>query len=257
MKTCSDSIAWAAMRQPSMRRCGTRATTSRSLNAPGSDSSAFTTRYDGRPLLRSMSDALRPIGKPAPPRPRRFASWSSAMRSSGVIARAFSTPREPPIARYSSSFVRSRSPAPASRASRAGTKLLDDPRHVLGLHRMALTVVYGDHRRVSATVEALDHAQRHLPVLGRLARLDAELGLERADDLLRTDERTGEVRADRDLVLADGGEMEHVVERRHRAAVRGRVVERVGDLGKRFLREPAVLLLRHPQRGEHCRTPVG
>ena len=93
MKTSVDSIACAAMRQPSISRCGTRAITSRSLKAPGSDSSALTTRYFGFGLLRSMSDALRPIGKPAPPRPRSVAFSSSAISASGVIARAFSTPR--------------------------------------------------------------------------------------------------------------------------------------------------------------------
>ncbi len=91
MKTFCDSIAWAEIREPSSSRCGAFAITSRSLKAPGSDSSALTTRYFGFGLLRSSSDALRPIGKPAPPRPRRFAFCSSAIRSSGVIARAFST----------------------------------------------------------------------------------------------------------------------------------------------------------------------
>ena len=92
MKTSFASIACAAMRQPSISRCGTRAITSRSLKAPGSDSSAFTTRYFGFALPRSISEAFRPIGKPAPPRPRSVAVWSSSMSASGVIARAFGTP---------------------------------------------------------------------------------------------------------------------------------------------------------------------
>ena len=70
MKTLLERIARAPIRQPSISRCGLRPMSSRSLNAPGSDSSAFTTRYDGRAPLRSTSDALRPVGKPAPPRPR-------------------------------------------------------------------------------------------------------------------------------------------------------------------------------------------
>ncbi len=44
MKTLFDWIACAAMRQPSISRCGTRRMISRSLNVPGSDSSAFTVR---------------------------------------------------------------------------------------------------------------------------------------------------------------------------------------------------------------------
>ena len=91
MKTCVDSIACAEIRQPSISRCGTVAITWRSLKAPGSDSSALTTRYFGFGLLRSISDALRPIGKPAPPRPRKFDAISSSISASGVIARAFGT----------------------------------------------------------------------------------------------------------------------------------------------------------------------
>src|SRR5690242_13577680 len=212
MKTSCDSIAWAAIRQPSISRCGARAITSRSLNAPGSDSSALTTRYFGFGLLRSTSDALRPIGKPAPPRPRRFAPWSSAIRSSEVIARALDACAYPPIAWYSASFVRSRSSAPASSIDLAGTHVLHDRGHVLRLDELAVAVVDGHHRRVAAPAEALDGAERDLAVLRRLARLDPELGLERVDDLLCPGQRAGEVRADLDRVSTDRGEVEHVVE---------------------------------------------
>ena len=91
MKTSFDSIACAAIRQPSTSRCGTWSITCRSLNAPGSDSSALTTTYFGFGESRGISDALRPIGKPAPPRPRRFAFDISSIRRSGVIARAFAS----------------------------------------------------------------------------------------------------------------------------------------------------------------------
>jgi hypothetical protein len=43
MKMLFDSIAWAAIKQPSRKRCGTRTMISWSLKLPGSDSSAFTT----------------------------------------------------------------------------------------------------------------------------------------------------------------------------------------------------------------------
>ena len=92
MKTCLHSIACAAIRQPSISRCGTFAITSRSLKAPGSDSSALTTRYFGFALARSISDALRPIGNPAPPRPRRFEASSISISFSGFSFRAFGTP---------------------------------------------------------------------------------------------------------------------------------------------------------------------
>ena len=42
----------------------------RSLNVPGSLSSAFTTRYRASPSRFGVSFHFRPAGKPAPPRPR-------------------------------------------------------------------------------------------------------------------------------------------------------------------------------------------
>src|SRR5438270_13411189 len=53
---------------------------SRSLQVPGSDSSALTTRYDGRAgSAFGMNDHFSPVGKPAPPRPRRPEAFISAM----------------------------------------------------------------------------------------------------------------------------------------------------------------------------------
>src|ERR1700751_6049712 len=222
MKTSCDSIAWAAIRQPSISRCGARAITSRSLNAPGSDSSALTTRYFGFGLLRSTSDALRPIGKPAPPRPRRFAPCSSAIRSSGGSICARSACAKPPFAWYSASLVRSRSSVPARGIDLRGTHVLDDPRHVVGRDELPVAVVDGHDRGVAAAAEALDGAERDLAVLGRLARRDAELGLEGVDDLLRAGERAREVRADLDRVPPVRRQVEHVVEGRNRAAGGGR-----------------------------------
>src|SRR5215831_6245092 len=179
MKTSFDSIACAAIRHPSSNRCGTSAITWRSLNAPGSDSSALTTRYFGFGLARSISDAFRPIGKPAPPRPRSVAACSSAIRSSGVIARAFGTCVYPPIETYSSSFVRSCSSVPARSIDLAATDGLHDRGHIVRLHVLPVAVVDADHGRVAAAAEALERAERDLAVVRRLTRAHAELGLER------------------------------------------------------------------------------
>ncbi len=89
MKTFFDSIPCAVIRQPSIRRCGTRNMSSRSLNVPGSDSSALTTRYVGRPVPLARKDAFLPIGKPAPPRPRMFDARISSITSPGSMPRAF------------------------------------------------------------------------------------------------------------------------------------------------------------------------
>ena len=67
--------------------CGLFCMSSRSLNVPGSDSSALHTRY------LSMSPWGRnqifcPIRKPAPPRPRMPESIDLLVTSSGAIASA-------------------------------------------------------------------------------------------------------------------------------------------------------------------------
>src|SRR6266540_1258007 len=257
MKTLRERIASAAIRQPSISRCGLRPMITRSLNAPGSDSSALMTRYEGRAPLRSTRLALRPVGKPAPPRPRSVDVTSSSISASGSIARAFSSASYPPTARYSSSCVRSRSSTWASRRSRLGTELLDQRGNVLGRDRLPVAPVDDGHRRVAAAAGALDRPERHLAVLRRLARGHGQLVLERLDDALRADQRTREVRADLDRVPPDRLQVVHVVERRDRLAVRGRQVECVRNLAQRLRRQPAVALLRRAQRRHDRGARVG
>ena len=136
----------------------------------------------------------------------------------------------------------------------SAAELLDDRRHVLGSNRLAIAVVDGHDGGPAAAAGALDRAQRHLAVVGRLAGADAELRLERLQHLLGADERAGDVRADLDQVLPDRLQMVHVVEGRDRHAVRGRLVERLRDLAERLGREPAVALLREPQRRQRRRA---
>src|SRR5438034_2745401 len=244
MKTCLLRIARAAIRHPSISTCGLRRMISRSLKAPGSDSSALTTRYEGFAPLRSTRLALRPVGKPAPPRPRSVDVTSSSTSTSGSIPRAFSRAAYPPTARYSSSCVRSRSSACASRTLRLGTELLHQCRDVFGVERLAVAAVHDDDRRISAAAGAFDRPERDRAVLRRLARRQAERLTERLDDPLCPDERAREVRADLDAVPSDRRQVVHVVEGCDRLAVRGREVERVGNLTQRLRREPAVPLLR-------------
>ena len=70
----------------SITQCGSPSSTERSMNAPGSPSSALHTTYFCGALLGAQSDHLRPVGKPPPPRPRRPDSETVAMTSSGVIS---------------------------------------------------------------------------------------------------------------------------------------------------------------------------
>src|SRR5262245_53714607 len=78
----------------------------RSLNVPGSPSSAFTTRYLGFGLVFGIKDHFFAVGNPAPPRPRRFARETSSMTSAGDIERtALVAARYPPSATYESHHV--------------------------------------------------------------------------------------------------------------------------------------------------------
>ena len=77
--------ASAPMMQPSTSRCGFFCISRRSLNVPGSDSSALQHRYLFIVPL-GMNEAFLPIEKPAPPRPRRPEPSSSSSTDSGVIS---------------------------------------------------------------------------------------------------------------------------------------------------------------------------
>jgi hypothetical protein len=55
---------------------------------PGSDSSALTTRYFGLGLSCGMNDHFMPVGKPAPPRPRRPESLTAVTIASGAMPSA-------------------------------------------------------------------------------------------------------------------------------------------------------------------------
>ncbi len=78
---------------------GSCSMSTRSLNVPGSLSSAFTTRWWGRPAWRATASHLRPVGKAAPPRPTSPDASTSATTASGPSSWARASARNPPSSR--------------------------------------------------------------------------------------------------------------------------------------------------------------
>ena len=79
-------MARPAITIPSMSWCGSISISGRSLQVPGSDSSALQITYFGFGESFGTNDHFIPVGKPAPPRPRRFDFFTSSMIDSDAIS---------------------------------------------------------------------------------------------------------------------------------------------------------------------------
>src|SRR5687767_6310628 len=77
------------MHIPSIVRCGSSIRSTRSLNVPGSDSSALQMTYFLLASAFAAPSHLTPVGKAAPPRPTSPEVLISLITSSGLIANAF------------------------------------------------------------------------------------------------------------------------------------------------------------------------
>src|SRR5680860_426924 len=104
-----------------MSECGVHRINSRSLNVPGSDSSALQSRKWGLPEFIGMNDHFTPVGNPAPPRPRRPEFLTTLMTSA----------REPPSALRSARYP-PRSSQPLSVRAPGSPKYFDRTRVSLG-----------------------------------------------------------------------------------------------------------------------------
>ncbi len=71
----------------------------RSLQVPGSLSSALMMTYFGLGEVRGTKLHFRPVGNPAPPRPRSAETFTSSMICSGVISIALKNALKPSLAR--------------------------------------------------------------------------------------------------------------------------------------------------------------
>ena len=73
---------------------------SRSLQVPGSDAIGIDNEKCGRsPTCFGMNDHFRPVGKPAPPRPRRPDALTSLTMASRPFAKIALVPSQAPRAR--------------------------------------------------------------------------------------------------------------------------------------------------------------
>ena len=83
MNPSSAPTAKPAIVIASMMTNGSSSMSTRSLNVPGSDSSALQTTYFGFAGWAATAAHFRPVGKAAPPRPMSFDAVTSAMTPSG------------------------------------------------------------------------------------------------------------------------------------------------------------------------------
>src|SRR5437773_4805750 len=141
------------------------------------------------------------------------------------------------------------------RGASATPQSLHDCGDVCWAHVRSVLMVDRDDRRPAAAAEAFDGPQRHLVVTGRPTCGYAQLVLEALEDLLRADERTGDVRADLDEMPAGGLAAEHVVEGRDGLTERRRRSQRVSRLAQCVRGEVPVLLLGELERRQRRRAP--
>src|SRR5206468_6400568 len=159
-----------------------------------------------------MNDHFTPVGNPAPPRPRRPDSFTTATISAGDIPSAFWSATYPPRLRQPSRPIASWSPKYLERTtdSRAcggcgnpmSAQRGEERGHRLRRHRLDELLVDHHRRGEAARAETFDLDHGVLPVGGGHAELFAARVLQQGvHDVLRAADIAGRRRADLDEVL--------------------------------------------------------
>src|SRR5690242_13281352 len=207
-----------------------------------------------------MNDHFRPVGNPAPPRPRSPDSFTMFTMSPGAMPSAFSSALYPPrffqpsrvrasaSPKYCDNTVVSRGCGWCGKPMCSGQscKKFGD---FIGRHRFDELLIHHHGRREATSAQTLDLDDRELAV----GRCNPELASSRMPQkglhyILSAADSARRRRADLDEVFADGVLVIHGVEGHHAFDICGSELEQLGDFNHSFFRYPAALALNDPER---------
>src|SRR5450756_2258629 len=245
---------------PSISRCGLPSISRRSLNVPGSISSPLATRYFRWGASSPMGTKLHfcPVGNPAPPRPRRFESFTTCCTSAGVIPpSALRSAWYPPALSYSCRV----SACPSERRSPVSGRselriLLQDCVYLLRRQIAVKVVVHHHDRRAIAGAQANDGQQGESAIRGRFAQRDAQAGRHGVAHGLVAHDPTTHAVADEDHVPSHRLPEDQVVERRHAVQLGRGHPEELADIPQPFVGDPPTVVLDHLERLDTDGPPV-
>src|SRR5664279_1714535 len=234
MKPIFALIASPAIITPSITECGSCSKISLSLHVPGSLSSPFTSTYFGLSDCFGTNDHFIPVGKPAPPRPRRLEAFISAITQSAPFSSAWRADWYPSSSRYLSIAV---APLPKRLEStgttsgwetryaifelllsfqwRVGPVLLE---HLVEFVRRQILIEVVVHLcgwAPTAGSNALHLFQRKQPVRRGLLILNSQLLLAMGEDLVRTPQHAADIRAHLHVIFPHGMHAQQRVVARH------------------------------------------